>query len=75
MEMALVFDPLITVTNYKLLGAEYRYLMQECARVDTGYQMPANAVRLQMIMPGVRALFNRLTVRNIDEANSQVFNA
>lgn len=39
-QMALLFDPTITVVNYGIKGAFYRWAMQELAGVDTGHEYP-----------------------------------
>jgi hypothetical protein len=63
------FDPSITIVNYNIAGARYRFLMQEFARVDTGHKLSDFDKMALGGEPGVayrRELFSRTT--HIDNA-------
>ncbi len=37
--LVFVFDPVIVLANYRFVGARYRWMMQQFARMNTGYKL------------------------------------
>lgn len=58
----MVFDPFITLANYRFVGAKYRYLLQEFCRMNTGHTMTefdAFGLNMEIIR---RNIFDKVTI-------------
>jgi hypothetical protein len=59
------FDAQISLANYHLCGARYRWLMQQFARMDTGHKLPEFDRFAMMNLPFIEELFERDTISHI----------
>lgn len=63
-DLVFVFDPMISILNYRFVGSRYRWMMQEFARMDTGHQLTEfdragmNPVAMQSIFESATERFN-----------------